>query len=88
MVRWLFCLTNFFNLQGNQTVINVDVASGLHNLGDVLVVEPQNFLIAILHELVIQCELDGFALLELNLSCATLNKTRERQPGHSQLCVQ
>lgn len=43
-------LTNFFDLKGNQTIINIDVASDLHNLGDVLVVKPQNFLITLLHE--------------------------------------
>lgn len=72
-------LTDIFNLEGNQTIVNVDVASGLHNLGDVLVVEPQNFLITSIHVLIIKCELDGFTLPELNLSSATLNKTRERK---------
>lgn len=80
-------LTNFLNLEGNQTIINVDVASGLHNLGDVLVVEPQNFLIALLHPLVVQCELDGFTLLELDLSGATLNETRERERVHYLLLI-
>lgn len=47
-------LTNFFNCEGNQTIINVDVASFLHNLGDVLVVQPQNLLVAILHVLVVE----------------------------------
>jgi len=72
-------LTNFFNHEGNQTVVNVDVASNLHNLGDVLVVEPQNFLVTILHEIVVECELDGFILLELNLSSATLKRESERE---------
>lgn len=71
-------LTNFFDQKGNQTIVNVDVASGLHNIGDVLVVEPQNFLITFVHVLIIECDLDGITLLELNLSSATLNKTRER----------
>lgn len=70
-------LTNLFNREGNQTIINVDVASGLHNLGDVLVVEPQNFLITFLHVLVIECELDCVTLLELNLSSAALTPGRE-----------
>lgn len=69
-------LTNFFDTEGNQTIINVDVASGLHNLGDVLVVEPQNFLITFLHVLVIERELDGLTLLELNLSSATLKRSK------------
>lgn len=70
-------LTNLFNREGNQTIINVDVASGLHNLGDVLVVEPQNFLITFLHVLVIERELDCVTLLELNLSSAALTPGRE-----------
>lgn len=69
-------LTNFLDLKGNQTIINVDVASDLHNLGDVLVVEPQHLVVAFLHELVIKCDLDGFSLFQLNLSSATLNNTR------------
>ncbi len=75
-------LTNFFDAEGNQTIINVDVASGLHDLSDVLVVEPQNFLVTFLHVLVIECELDGLTLLELNLSSATLNESREREREH------
>lgn len=81
-----FCaLTNFFNHEGNQTIINVDVASSLHDLGDVLVVEPQNFLITFLHVLVVECELDGFTLLELDLSSATLNNTGGTGLVHSLL---
>lgn len=70
--------TNVFNLEGNQTIINIDMASCLHNLGDVLVVEPQNFLITFLFVLVVKCDLDGFTLLQLNLRSATLNKTRRK----------
>lgn len=70
-------LTNFLNHEGNKTIINVDVASNLHNLGDVLVVDPQSFLVTILHELVVQGELDHFSLLELNLLSAALNKSRK-----------
>lgn len=77
-------LTNFFNLEGNQTIINVDVASGLHNLGDVVVVEPQNFLVTFLLVLVVQCDLNGLTLLELNLSSTALNKTKERELVHCQ----
>ena len=65
---------DFFDLQGNQTIVNVDVASNLHNLGDVLVVKPQNFLIAVVNVLVVEGELDGLTLLQLDLSGATLNK--------------
>ena len=79
-------LTNFFDLEGNQAVINVDVAASLQHLGDVLVVEPKNFLITIILVLVIKCELDGFTLLQLNLSCATLNKTR-REVVHLRLNI-
>lgn len=65
-------LTNFFNLEGNQTIINIDVASNLHNLGDVFVVQPQSFLITVLFVLVVECDLNGFALFQLNFSGATL----------------
>lgn len=67
-------LTNFFDREGDQTIINIHVASNLHNLCDVLVVEPQNLLVTLLHVLVIQRELDGLALLELNLSGTTLRE--------------
>lgn len=69
-------LTDFFDHQRNQTIIHVDVGSSLHNLGYVLVVEPQNFLITFIHVLVVESELDGLTLLQLNFSCATLNRTR------------
>lgn len=71
-------LTNFFNLEGNQTIINIDVTSHLHDLGDVLVVEPQNLLVTFLLVLVVECDLDGFTLLQLNLSSATLNRTKRK----------
>lgn len=71
-------LTNFFNLEGNQTIINIDVTSCLHDLDDVLVVKPQNFLITFLLVLVVKRDLDGFTLLQLNLCSATLNKTRRK----------
>lgn len=69
-------LTNFFDREGNQAVINIDVASSLNNLSDVLVVKPQNFLITFVHVLVIQCDLDFLSLLEFNLSSATLRPQR------------
>lgn len=64
--------TDFLDREGDQTVIHIDVASSLHNFGDILVVKPQDFLITFFHVLVVQCELDHFPPLELNLSCATL----------------
>lgn len=67
-------LTNFFDREGDQTIVNVHVASDLHNLCDVLVVQPQGLLVTLLHVLVIQRELDGLALLELNLSRTTLRE--------------
>lgn len=70
--------TNVFNLEGYQTIININVASCLDNLGDILVVEPQNFLITFLFELIVKCDLDGFTLLQLNLGGATLNKNRRK----------
>lgn len=48
------------------------MAPDLHDLGDVLVVEPQNVLVTLLHVLVIQRDLDGLALLEFNLSSTAL----------------
>lgn len=69
-------LTDFFNLEGNQTVININVASNLHNLSDVFVVQPQNFLITVVCVLVIERDLDGFTLFQLNLSSATLKTMR------------
>lgn len=69
-------LTDFFNLEGNQTVININVASNLHNLSDVFVVQPQNFLITVVFVLVIERDLDGFTLFQLNLSGATLKTMR------------
>ena len=69
-------MTNFFDLEGHQTIIKVDVVSHLQNLGDVFVVKPQHLLVTFLHILVVECELDGFTLLQLNLSGATLNNTR------------
>lgn len=65
-------LTDFFDREGDQTVINIHVASNLHNLCDILVVEPQNLLVTLLHVLVIQRDLDRLTLLELNLSGTTL----------------
>lgn len=54
------------------------MAPDLHDLGDVLVVEPQNGLVTLLHVLVIQRDLDGLALLEFNLSSTALRA--EGQP--------
>lgn len=65
--------TDFFDREGDQTIVDVDMASRLHNLGDILVVEPQDFLVTFFHVLVIERELDCFPLLELDLSSATLN---------------
>ena len=50
------------------------MTSNLHNLGDILVVEPQGLLIAVVLELFIQGELDVAALLQLHLSGAALHK--------------
>lgn len=69
------------------------MAPDLHHLGDVLVVEPQDLLVTLVHVLVIQRDLDGLALLEFNLSGTTLEqkkslfrskkKTRSSFPGDS-----
>lgn len=74
--KFVRALTDFFNLEGNQTVININVASNLHNLSDVFVVQPQNFLITVVCVLVIERDLDGFTLFQLNLSSATLKTMR------------
>lgn len=82
-MRWrtsrggLSTLTNFFDREGDQTVVNIHVASNLHNLGDVLVVEPQDLLVTLLHVLVIQSDLDRLPLLEFNLSSTTLRAEEE-----------
>lgn len=60
------------------------MAPCLHNSGDVLIVEPQNIFITVVPVMVIVCELDSMTLLELHLSSATLNQTREREPVHYQ----
>lgn len=52
------------------------MASNLHNLSDVFVVQPQNFLITVVCVLVIERDLDGFTLFQLNLSSATLKTMR------------
>lgn len=52
------------------------MASNLHNLSDVFVVQPQNFLITVVCVLVIERDLDGFTLFQLNLSSATLKTIR------------
>lgn len=70
-------LTNFLNLKGHETIINEDMASDLQDLGDVLVVEPQDFFVTVVFVLVVQGKLDSITLLQLNLSCATLNMTRD-----------
>lgn len=69
-------LTNFFDFERDEAIVDVDVASDLHDLGDVLVVKPQGLLITFIHVLVVQGELDSCTLLQLNLGSATLNKTR------------
>lgn len=48
------------------------MASNLHDFGDVLVVEPQDFFITVVLVLVTECQLDGLPLLQLNLSGAAL----------------
>lgn len=67
-------LTNLFDLQGNEPVINVDLAANLHHFGNVLVVEPEELLTAVFLLSIIQGNLDHLALLQLHLSCATLSK--------------
>ena len=66
-------LTNLLDLQGNETIVNVDLAANFHYFGDVLVVEPEDLLTAVLHGTVIQGNLDHVALLQLHLSCAALS---------------
>jgi len=47
----------------------------LHHLCDVLVVQPQGFIIAVVHEFVIQSELDYVTFDKLDLLSATLKKS-------------
>lgn len=65
-------LTDGLDLEGEEAIINKDVAAGLHHLGDVLVVQPQVFLITVVLVFVVQGQLDGVALLEFDLLGATL----------------
>lgn len=44
----------------------------LHHLGDIFVVQPQRLLIAVVHKLVIQSELDHFTFDKLYLLSAAL----------------
>ncbi len=66
-------LTNLLDLQGYEPVINVDLAANLHNFSDVLVVEPEELITAVVLVSVIQGYLDRVALLQLHFSCATLS---------------
>ncbi len=68
-------LTNFLNFEWNKTIVYVNMAALLHHLCDVLVVQPQDLVIAIVLEAVIQSELDYVTLDKLDLISATLKKT-------------
>lgn len=74
-----FCLTlntsrtNFCDLKRDETIIDVDLAAHLHHLSDVLVIQPKDILIAVLHVGIIQCHLDLVTPLQLHLSSATLS---------------
>lgn len=72
-------LTNVLDLEGDEAIINKDVAASLHHLGDVLVVQPQVLLITVVLVFVVQGQLDGVAFLQVNLLSATL-----KNRGHSQ----
>lgn len=68
-------LTNFLDLQGYESVVNVDLATNFHHFGNVLVVEPEDLLTAVLLITIVQGYLDHVALLQLHLSCAALSKS-------------
>ena len=66
-------LTDLLDLQGYESVVDVDLAPDFHHFGDVLVVEPEDLLAAVLLKSVVQGDLDHVALLQLHLSRAALS---------------
>ena len=70
-------LTDLFDLEGHEAVVDVDLAAELHHIGDVLVVQPQGLVITVLLEGVVQGQLDHVTLLQLHLRLAALG-TGER----------
>lgn len=66
-------LTNLLDLEGYESVVNVDVAANFHHFGDVLVVEPEDLIAAVVLLSIVQGNLDHVALLQLHLSSAALS---------------
>ena len=58
--------------QGDETVVDVDLATLLDDVDNVRVVDVQDILVAVLGVLVVDRDLDLLALDELNLSGGTL----------------
>lgn len=58
--------------QGDETVVDVDLATLLDDVDNVRVVDVQDILVAVLGVLVVDRDLDLLALDELNLSSGTL----------------
>lgn len=70
-------LTDLLDLQRNESVVNVNLAAHFHHFDDVLVVEPEQLLRAVLHVGVVQGDRDHVALLQLHLGRATLSKRHQ-----------
>lgn len=68
----LSTLTYFFDLQGYESIIDVDLASNFHHSGDVLVVQPEGLLAAFLNVSVVQGDFNHVALLQFHLSRTAL----------------
>lgn len=66
-------LTNLFDLQGYESIVNVDLAANFHHFGNVLVVKPEELITAVVLVSIVQGNLDHVALLQLHLSCAALS---------------
>lgn len=66
-------LTYLLDLQGHESIINVNLAAHFHHIGDVLVVQPEDLITAVVLVGVVQGDLDHVALLQLDLGCATLS---------------
>lgn len=67
-------LAYFFDLQGDEAVVDVDLAADIHHFGDVLVVQPEDLLAAFFDVSVVQGDFNHVALLQLHLSCTALSK--------------
>lgn len=68
--------TFLLHLQRDKPVVHVDLAAHFYHLADVLVVQPQNVLVALFHVGIVQGDLERGPFLQLHLRSAAL-QTRE-----------